>query len=52
MGLNSFRYRVGPSFAGASAEVVVQGGLVEILHQGVLVRIGPTRPPTSESDPS
>jgi transposase InsO family protein len=37
IGLNSFRYRVGPSFAGESVEVVVQGGLVEVLHQGVLV---------------
>jgi transposase InsO family protein len=37
IGLNSFRYRVGPTFAGESVEVVVQGGLVEILHQGVLV---------------
>lgn len=35
--LNGFRYRVGPTFAGESVEVVVQGGLVEILHQGVLV---------------
>jgi transposase InsO family protein len=37
IGLNSFRYRVGPSFAGESVEVVVQGGLVEVLHKGVLV---------------
>jgi transposase InsO family protein len=37
IGLNSFRYRVGPTFAGESVEVVVQGGLVEILHRGVLV---------------
>jgi hypothetical protein len=37
IGLNSFRYRVGPTFAGESVEVVVQSGLVEILHQGVLV---------------
>jgi transposase InsO family protein len=37
IGLGSFRYRVGPTFAGESVEVVVQGGLVEILHQGVLV---------------
>lgn len=37
IGLNSFRYRVGPTFAGESVEVVVQGGLVEILHAGVLV---------------
>ena len=37
IGLNSFRYRVGPTFAGEPVEVVVQGGLVEILHHGVLV---------------
>jgi hypothetical protein len=37
IGLNSFRYRVGPTFAGEAVEVVVQGGLVEILHKGVLV---------------
>jgi transposase InsO family protein len=37
IGLNSFRYRVGPTFAGESVEVVVQGGLVEVLHKGVLV---------------
>ena len=28
---------MGPTFAGEAVEVVVQGGLVEILHQGVLV---------------
>jgi|GEM_PF-5573819 len=37
IGLNTFRYRVGPTFAGEQVEVVVQGGLVEILHKGVLV---------------
>jgi hypothetical protein len=37
IGLNSFRYRVGPTFAGEPVEVVVQNGLVEILHQSVLV---------------
>jgi len=35
--LGRFRYRVGPTFAGEPVEVVVRGGLVEILHQGVLV---------------
>jgi transposase InsO family protein len=30
-------YRVGTSFAGRQVEVVVRGGLVEILHDGVLV---------------
>jgi transposase InsO family protein len=37
IGLNRFRYRVGPTFAGEPVEVVVQSGLVEILHRGVLV---------------
>ena len=32
-----FRYRVGRVFAGEPVEVVVTGGLVEILHAGVLV---------------
>jgi len=54
--LGGFRYRVGPTFAGEPVEVVVQRGLVEILHAGVLVathaerrRDGPvsTRPPQS-----
>ncbi len=35
--LGSFRYRVGPTFAGESVEVVVQGGLVNIFHAGILV---------------
>lgn len=37
IGLNGFRYRVGPTFAGEPVEVVCQGGLVEIVHRGVLV---------------
>jgi len=37
IGLNRFRYRVGATFAGEQVEVVVQAGLVEILHKGVLV---------------
>ena len=37
IGLGSFRYRVGATFAGESVEVVVRSGLVEILHAGVLV---------------
>jgi len=37
VGLNTFRYRVGPTFAGEQVEVVVQGGLVQILHRGVLI---------------
>jgi transposase InsO family protein len=35
--LAGFSYRVGPTFAGEHVEVVVTGGLVEILHAGVLV---------------
>jgi hypothetical protein len=35
--LAGFRYRVGIVFAGECVEVVCQGGLVEILHAGVLV---------------
>jgi transposase InsO family protein len=35
--LGGLRYRVGPTFAGESVEVVVRSGLVEILHAGVLV---------------
>jgi transposase InsO family protein len=35
--LAGFRYRVGRVFAGEPVEVVVSGGLVEILHAGVLV---------------
>lgn len=31
------RYRVGPTYAGEPVEVVVQHGMVEILHAGVLV---------------
>ncbi len=33
--LGTFRYRVGATFAGGPVEVVVRGGLVEILHAGV-----------------
>ena len=35
--LAGFDYRVGATFAGEPVEVVVTGGLVEILHAGVLV---------------
>jgi transposase InsO family protein len=35
--LAGFRYRAGPVFAGECVEVVCHGGLVEILHGGVLV---------------
>lgn len=37
IGLGGFRYRVGPTFAGESVDVVVRSGLVEILHADVLV---------------
>jgi transposase InsO family protein len=37
IGLNGFKYRVGPTYAGEAVEVVCQRGLVEILHRGVLV---------------
>ena len=60
IGLGSFRYRVGATFAGESVEVVVQSGLVEILHKGVLIathaerrRDGANRPvPRPEGRPS
>jgi hypothetical protein len=35
--LAGFTYRAGPTFAGEHVEVVVSGGLVEILHQAVLI---------------
>lgn len=35
--LAGFSYRAGPTFVGEHVEVVVSGGLVEILHHGVLV---------------
>lgn len=35
--LAGFRYRVGIVFAGECVEVICHGGLVEILHAGVLV---------------
>jgi hypothetical protein len=34
--LAGFSYRVGPAYAGEPVEVVVAGGLVEILHAGVV----------------
>jgi transposase InsO family protein len=37
IGLGTFRYRVGATFAGEPVEVVVRAGLVEVLHAGVLV---------------
>jgi transposase InsO family protein len=35
--LGGFTYTVGPSYAGEPVEVVVAGGLVDILHAGVVV---------------
>jgi transposase InsO family protein len=35
--LGGLRYRAGPTFAGEPVEVVVQSGLVEILHAGVVI---------------
>ncbi len=35
--LAGFTYRAGPTYAGEQVEVVVTGGLVEILHAGVLI---------------
>jgi hypothetical protein len=35
--LGAQRYRVGPTYVGESVEVVVQSGIVEILHCGVIV---------------
>ena len=35
--LGGFSYRVGPTYAGEPVEVVVAGGLVDILHRGVVV---------------
>ena len=43
--LGGLRYRVGPTFAGEPVEVVVQRGLVEILHAGVLVATRAERGP-------
>jgi transposase InsO family protein/uncharacterized glyoxalase superfamily protein PhnB len=41
--LAGFRYPVGRVFAGEPVEVVVTGGLVQILHAGVLVATHPQR---------
>ena len=52
IGLGSFRYRVGATFAGESVEVVVRSGLVEILHAGVLVAThAERRRPDKDSKP-
>jgi transposase InsO family protein len=47
--LAGFRYRVGATFAGEQVEVVCTGGLVEILHRGVLVTSHAQRRPTGKS---
>lgn len=50
--LAGFRYAVGPTFAGEPVEVVVTGGLVEILHAGVLVATHAQRLPPDHADRS
>ena len=47
--LAGFRYRVGIVFAGECVEVVCHGGLVEILHAGVLVATHTQRRRPSET---
>jgi hypothetical protein len=47
--LGGFTYAAGASYAGEPVEVVVAGGLVDILHAGVVIatcaqRFAPTRP--------
>jgi len=54
--LGGLHYRVGPTFAGEPVEVVVQHGLVEILHASVLVATHAERrrkgsEPTSSKEP-
>ena len=49
IGLAGFRYRVGATFAGEPVEVVCHGGLVEILHAGVLVATHAQRRPPDEA---
>jgi transposase InsO family protein len=48
IGLGTFRYRVGATFAGEAVEVVVRAGLVEILHSGMLVATHAERRPVEE----
>ena len=47
--LARFSYRVGPTFAGECVEVVCHGGLVEILHAGVVVATHAQRQRSNES---
>jgi transposase InsO family protein len=49
--LGGFRYRVGPTFVGEAVEVVVREGLVEILHDGVLVATHAERRRPGEREP-
>jgi hypothetical protein len=49
--LARFSYRVGASFAGECVEVVCHGGLVEILHAGVLVATHAQRHQPSQRAP-
>ena len=48
--LAGFAYAVGPTFAGEPVEVVVTGGLVQILHAGVLVATHAQRLPVDQRD--
>lgn len=48
--LAGFRYGVGATFAGEPVEVVVTGGLVEILHAGVLVATHAQRLKADQAD--
>ena len=50
--LAGFGYRVGPTFAGEPVEVVCAGGLVEILHAGVLVATHAQRQRSDEPRPT
>ena len=47
--LAGFRYRVGPVFAGELVEVVCEGGLVQVLHAGVLVATHAQRLPPEKA---
>lgn len=50
--LNSTRYAVGRVFAGEAVEVVCRGGLVEILHDGVVVATHAERVRAARSKPT
>jgi transposase InsO family protein len=48
--LAGFSYRVGPTYAGEPVEVVVAGGLIDILHRGVVVATHAQRLRTDQAD--